>query len=281
MQSTLEWLVAQWTSRFSEVVMTMGDVQPKMQVGHMADFASDGDLLWWEQPFSCAPESPLWIGASDESWAEIGKIVLMAAGLESSPASEIQSTYFEIIKQSMGGLAQDIGQRISTQVTSENGMEGPPQPVARHDFRIEVEFPAKTVTLHLVIADAMCGTLSSALSPGTGIVESRTAYDRSGQSSEPAAPLGSRTFELLLDVELPLSVSFGRTALKLQDAMKLITGSLIELDRSISDPVELLVNNCVIARGEVVVVEGNYGVRITEIISQQERLQQSRRYMLQ
>jgi flagellar motor switch protein FliN len=56
--------------------------------------------------------------------------------------------------------------------------------------------------------------------------------------------------------------------LKLHDAIKLITGSLIELDRGLSDPVELLVNNCVIARGEVVVVEGNYGVRITEIISQ-------------
>ncbi len=281
MQSTLEWLLSQWTSRFSEVVMSMGDVQPKMHFVHREDFASDGDFLWWEQPFSCAPESPLWIGASEESWSEIGKIILMAAGSESSPVSEIQSTYLEVIEQTMGGLAQDIGQRISTQVSSENGMEGPPQPVARHDFRIKAEFPAKTVTLHLVIADAMCETVSSALSPGTGIVESRTAYNPSGQSSEPAVPLSSRTFELLLDVELPLNVSFGRTAIKLQDAMKLMTGSLIELDRSVSDPVELLVNNCVIARGQVVVVEGNYGVRITEIVSRHERMQQSRRYMLQ
>jgi flagellar motor switch protein FliN/FliY len=69
--------------------------------------------------------------------------------------------------------------------------------------------------------------------------------------------------------------------LKLQDAIRLITGSLIELDRGLSDPVDLLVNNCVIARGEVVVVEGNYGVRITVIVSQKERLQQTRRYMLQ
>lgn len=80
---------------------------------------------------------------------------------------------------------------------------------------------------------------------------------------------------------MPVSVSFGRTILKLNDAVRLITGSLVELDRSLNDPVELLVNNCVIARGEVVVVEGNYGVRITEIVSQKERLQHSRRYMLQ
>jgi flagellar motor switch protein FliN/FliY len=93
-------------------------------------------------------------------------------------------------------------------------------------------------------------------------------------------PPGSHTFELLLDVELPISVSFGRTVLKLQEAMQLITGSLIELNRTVTDPVELLVNNNVIARGEVVVIDGNYGVRITEIISHQERLQQSRKYLL-
>jgi flagellar motor switch protein FliN/FliY len=90
----------------------------------------------------------------------------------------------------------------------------------------------------------------------------------------------SRTFELLLDVELPISVSFGRTSLRVQDAINLVSGSLIELDRNVSDPVELIVNNAVIARGEVVVIEGNYGIRLTEIVSLKERLQQSRRYML-
>jgi flagellar motor switch protein FliN/FliY len=55
---------------------------------------------------------------------------------------------------------------------------------------------------------------------------------------------------------------------------------LIELNRALTDPVELLVNNCIIARGEVVVVEGNYGVRLTEIVSHKERLQQGRRHIL-
>jgi flagellar motor switch protein FliN/FliY len=80
------------------------------------------------------------------------------------------------------------------------------------------------------------------------------------------------TLDLLLDVELPVSVSFGRTELALKDVAKLTTGSIVELNRSISEPVEIIVNNCVIARGEVVVLEGNYGVRIDQIISRQERL---------
>lgn len=79
--------------------------------------------------------------------------------------------------------------------------------------------------------------------------------------------------ELLLDVELPVSVSFGSAQLPLKDVLKLTSGSIVELDRSISEPVEVIINNCIIARGEVVVVEGNYGVRIQQIISRRERLQ--------
>jgi flagellar motor switch protein FliN/FliY len=78
--------------------------------------------------------------------------------------------------------------------------------------------------------------------------------------------------DLLLEVELPVNVSFGRSQMRLKDLVKLSTGSIVELNRSVSEPVEVIVNNCVIARGEVVVVEGNYGVRIRQIVSRQERL---------
>ena len=81
-----------------------------------------------------------------------------------------------------------------------------------------------------------------------------------------------RTLDLLMEVELPVSVSFGRAQLPLRDVLKLTSGSIVELNRTISDPVEIIVNNCVIARGEVVVVEGNYGVRIHQVISREERL---------
>jgi flagellar motor switch protein FliN/FliY len=75
-----------------------------------------------------------------------------------------------------------------------------------------------------------------------------------------------------MEVELPVSVSFGRAQIALRDVLKLTSGSIVELNRTISDPVEIIVNNCVIARGEVVVVDGNYGVRIHQVISREERL---------
>jgi flagellar motor switch protein FliN/FliY len=82
----------------------------------------------------------------------------------------------------------------------------------------------------------------------------------------------SRTMELLLDVDLPVSISFGKTHLPLRDVLKLMTGSIVELNRGVNDQVDVLVNHCLVARGEVVVVEGNYGVRIQEIASRRERL---------
>jgi flagellar motor switch protein FliN len=83
---------------------------------------------------------------------------------------------------------------------------------------------------------------------------------------------GSKTFDLLLDVALPVVVSFGRTSLQIREVLKLNTGSIVELDRFVSDPVEVIVNDCVIARGEVVVVDGNYGVRVSQLASREDRL---------
>jgi flagellar motor switch protein FliN len=77
---------------------------------------------------------------------------------------------------------------------------------------------------------------------------------------------------LLLDVELPLTVSFGHTFMPLRDVLRLSTGSVIELDCAMDEPVSVVVNNRVIARGSAVVIDGSYGVRIEEVISRQDRM---------
>jgi flagellar motor switch protein FliN len=83
---------------------------------------------------------------------------------------------------------------------------------------------------------------------------------------------GGGEMDMVLDVELPITVSIGSAQLPLRDVVKLTTGSIVELDRLVSDPVDILVNNRVIARGEVVIIEGNYGVRILQVVSRSERL---------
>jgi len=78
--------------------------------------------------------------------------------------------------------------------------------------------------------------------------------------------------DALLDVELPVTVRFGSTQMSLEDVMRLERGSAIEFRRTMSEPVEVLVNGRVVARGEAVVVQGNYGVRVTELVARKELL---------
>ena len=84
--------------------------------------------------------------------------------------------------------------------------------------------------------------------------------------AEPASLPGvSQAASLLMGVKLPIRVRMGSTQMRLRDITQLGTGSVVELDCSPDDPVEIVVNDRVIAQGEIVVVAGNYGVRITRI----------------
>ena len=78
--------------------------------------------------------------------------------------------------------------------------------------------------------------------------------------------------ELLLDVDLPVSVAFGTSEMTLKDVLNLGAGSVIELNKSVNDPVTIIVNQKPIARGEVVMVDGKYGVRILEVESTAYRI---------
>jgi len=76
----------------------------------------------------------------------------------------------------------------------------------------------------------------------------------------------------LMDLQMPVSVLLGRAILPIREILKISPGSLIELDRQVGDYVEVTIYGSVVARGEIVSVKGNYGVRIKEIISRQDRL---------
>ncbi len=78
--------------------------------------------------------------------------------------------------------------------------------------------------------------------------------------------------DFILDIPLEISVEIGRTKMIIKDLLKLSQGSIIELEKFAGEPVEVYVNGKLMAKGEVVVVNERFGVRITEIISAQERI---------
>ena len=104
--------------------------------------------------------------------------------------------------------------------------------------------------------------ISSALA-----AELRSKQLQQGPPAEPAVEALPPRIDRLMDVELAVTLRFGARRMLLQDILELGPGAVVELDRRIQEPIELLLDGRVLARGEVVVVDGNYGLRVTEVIS--------------
>jgi flagellar motor switch protein FliN len=281
-------VVDAWSESLVQVLESMTDHKPEVHwkpaSGSPAEArgvssgaeAADAELLWWEQPFHIAPGTAAWLAAPRGVWEHCGTLTLKAAGLESVESGEARNTWLEIVGQTMGGMARSLTALLGREVTCEPGSEHAPEIPLQEWAAVTVAFPEGPLPVFLL---GFSGALASlAANPPVSEPEA-AAHDVPRQPKagpeEPERP-HSRTMDLLLDVDLPISISFGRTQLPMKDVLKLTTGSIVELNRNVNDPVEVLVNHCLIARGEVVVVEGNYGVRIQEIASRQDRLRSIR-----
>ncbi len=86
----------------------------------------------------------------------------------------------------------------------------------------------------------------------------------------------ARNLDLLLDVEIPIAVEVGRARMSLDEVLRLVPGSVIALDKKAEEPVDLRVNGKLVARGEVVLVDDCYGLRITQIVDAQGRIESLR-----
>jgi flagellar motor switch protein FliN/FliY len=137
--------------------------------------------------------------------------------------------------------------------------------------------------LMFVIDEAIEGTLSPASADAGGAeAASEAAPTESAAAPAAAAPTGSEAFaadqdnniNLIMDVKLPVRVRIGQKKMLLRDVLSMDIGSVIELNQLANDPLDILVDNHVIAQGEVVIVDGNFGVQITTIGSKKDRLQQ-------
>ena len=267
------WLIQEWTEKLAGAVEMMTETRPGVKVGVAVPVtASDipSATLWVSIALNIAPDAAILVGASEESWINIGGTALLAAGLDEVGRDDARGTYLEIIGQATSGLAREIAVRLETPVASLPAKE---TKLGEPDFEsvtpIDVSLtqpPARRIYL------GWSKGLEALLAPPAARQEAVEARPLSGPPAKRVEAERPRTLDLLMEVELPVSVSFGRAELPLRDVLKLNSGSIVELNRTIGDPVEIIVNNCVIARGEVVVVEGNYGVRIGQVVSREERL---------
>jgi flagellar motor switch protein FliN/FliY len=256
-----EWLLEELPASLARAFEAMAGSRPEMHVE--AGTPPARSALLRRQKFEGLPGA-IWIAASETDWVAAGTEVMRAADIDDADQPTLKSTYLETLGQALSALASSMTARLGSEVACGAAEDNVSPPELSWSL-LRLSFPSIKILLELAIEPALLDHLGSQLSAKAVLAEPQK---EAAEAPEPA----SRTFDLLLDVELPVSVSFGRAQVALRDLIKLTTGSIVELNRSITEPVEVIVNNCVIARGEVVVVEGNFGVRIQQVVSRQERL---------
>jgi flagellar motor switch protein FliN/FliY len=217
--------------------------------------------LWFRSQFRPSSFGYLAFGAAEGPWLKIGHRILTGSEDESSDSETVRSTLREIAAQVTGSILSTVNyacrKQIEVQELSVVETLGDPQRDSHTShFRLTLSDGfAVPVTL------AFPHALIQALVPG-----------RPSEASTAVTSIDSKKLEMLLDVEMPVRVSIGRAHMPLKDVIKLTTGSVVELNRTVSELVDIVVNNCVVARGDVVVVEGNFGVRIREVLSKEDRM---------
>lgn len=101
----------------------------------------------------------------------------------------------------------------------------------------------------------------------------RAQFGDLSPDARPAAPGGDVTLDLIMDVGVTVALEVGRTKITVRELLALTPGSIVELDRLAGEPLDVLVNGVKVARGEVVVVNEKFGIRLTDVIPPEQRME--------
>lgn len=240
--------------------------------------------------------------------AIVADVMMGGEGAPSDGLTEAQSSAVgEAMNQMMGGaagaMAELLGRRVQIAAPGVEivdlaeggapGMSGPRNLLVRTSFQLLVDGLLDTTIMQIMpvgfarlMLDNVASRPATATEPPAAEAEDDDErHLRSVPGTTPVArPVTFPTLEespegpgagdiaLLLDVPLQVTVELGRTQLRIRNVLELVPGSIVELDKLAGEPVDVLVNGKQIARGEVVVIDEEFGVRITDVASQAKRL---------
>lgn len=277
-ERTSHWLVRTWADGLQQVLTVAGSGEDGAEIPVMALPPEPEAWEQWQDPVWLSLDADIATGArlSVGCPAATEQALAELIGGEGLDAAAVRQAYAGLVQHSTQSLA-DAATEQTTRKTSFSAPAECSRPAsASLGVTCHFAIAGESHSLALVPNALLLVTLLSeevGASPGSDQTALAAIQGDAGIIPELAlSPHARQNLEMLLDVDLELSVSFGRTTLVLQEVLKLSSGSIVELNRSASDPVELLVNGSVVARGEVVVVDGNYGIRITEVVSPRERI---------
>jgi len=189
-----------------------------------------------------------------------------------APAAEVSPEHreavLELLRQVAGLVASSLKPRWGEVQLRLDFAPGPPSWPASSTCWLRVgEDPATAALVEVHVSAALVAELRAEKAAAATVATpaSAPAMAPAASAPEPAPTPGGGHLDLLMDVELALTLRFGSRQLSLGDILDLSPGVVIDLDRQVAEPVDVLLDGRIVARGEVVVMEGNYGLRVTEV----------------
>jgi flagellar motor switch protein FliN/FliY len=194
-----------------------------------------------------------------------------AAEVTSEINAEHREAAVELLRQVAGLVSSALKARWGeVQLRLDPASGAPSWPASFTSWlRLAENSPAPGALIEMQLSAALAAALR-AEKPETAaaVPAAPVASNPDASSANASSPAGNQgKIDLLMDVELAVTLRFGGRSMLLREVLDLHPGAVVDLDRQIKDPVDLLLDGRLVARGEVVVLDGNYGVRVTEVVS--------------
>jgi flagellar motor switch protein FliN/FliY len=267
-----------WTASACEALekitgstFTAIDLTPKEVAGQVESLREKG--VWLRFTVTSALKGEQSFGICKSDALRLAQILMGEPFDETRDfSSEYQDALAELFRQFAGAAALALKPLIGGEVSLQFAGYGPAswKPDLQGGVRLKSDGAAQF--LLVILLDPDLGESLASSSSGKAAQPSRASKRRTPPPST-AALEDKRKIDLLLDVELQVSLRFGKREMLLGDILELSAGAVVELDQKILEPVELLVGNKVVAHGEVVVMDGYYALRVTEVLNPMGRIE--------
>jgi flagellar motor switch protein FliN/FliY len=201
-----------------------------------------------------------------ETAGVLGDLLLMGEGNQAFSYEEHMEPVRDFLRESMAAFSSELGLEIGHRVSFED-IKVSLVDLTPADFvgigwimtTLEIGLDSPQV-MHRIVSMDFCSACFPEAEHAADVHEPVHAPEPEDFNPNPE-------MALVLDIELPISIELGRTSMLIRDIVKMAPGSIVELDKLSGEPVDLLVNSRLFARGEVVVVDENFAVRITELVT--------------
>jgi flagellar motor switch protein FliN/FliY len=265
MEESISSFFEQWSEEFARAVEMFTGERPALsfkpaEKNQTEEWeAKRTEFHWWQQETEDPHKFKAWVGAEEGCWSALGG--------EPGDGNDPKELYQEMLSQANQGAVAVLSSSFTTAVKFGTGsVNAPPSLASLRLAEVSVVFrdkplPALVIALEPTAAKILAGPETAKQAEGS----------QDGQPTLAQAAQRASMLDRLMDLQLPISILLGQTVLPIRDALKITSGSLIELDHQLGDYVEVMIHGTVVARGEIVSVRGNYGVRIKEVISRKDR----------